>query len=450
MEHGRIADPAVFESSGIAVSRRFEGVFWTHNDDGPPTLFAVDLDGRRIRSFGLPVPNYDWEDIALDQQRNLYLLDNTSKNDSRHQTLIHVLPEPDPFTQDHVDSVETFGVRYVDEGQDTECLFVWDAEVFLITKPWDGSAPRIYVADKMKNSVAALVGELSGETKAMITGGDISEDGQLVALCSYRAIFIFEIGSDLKESLLRNPLVCRMNAGQIEGISWKGRDLILTNEQGSIYWVKEAEWRLQEAPFQTFPHEEIPYYSPGELKDVLPVDWESGTWLNGDELERMGRVAWSESGLHVGIQVPGHLVVPPLDREEPEDLDHWFTPGRIYVLINPKGDRRLSFGSNDRCVVVGSESGDVMNCEERTLLPATYIQSKTVAPPWIKVERAGQWVLVTLTRHGPGLEQLRAGKKMGFNLVIIEENGTTLSWAPLMLDFSWDAPSFWGLIELVD
>jgi len=97
MEYARIADPDVVESSGVAVSRRFENVFWTHNDDGPPLVFAVGLDGEKIRSFELPVRNCDWEDIALDTNDNLYLLDNTSRDDDLHRTLIHVFPRTGPI-----------------------------------------------------------------------------------------------------------------------------------------------------------------------------------------------------------------------------------------------------------------------------------------------------------------------------------------------------------------
>jgi hypothetical protein len=443
--HASIADPAVLESSGIAVSRRFPDLFWTHNDDGPALLFAVGLDGRSIRSYELPVRNHDWEDIALDEKDNLYLLDNTSRDDDQYRTVIHVFREPDPYRDAGVGTVESFEVRYEDSGHDTETLIVRKDRVFLVTKPWDGSEPRVYVADNMKDGVAVLLGTLS--YKAMITGGDITEDGRLVALSSYRALFIFEGEGDPQEILLSDPLVCPLNAGQIEGISWKGRDLILTNEQRAIFWVKESEWRAREAPREAFPTVQVPRYTP---EGNNPAAWDLGTWLDGDELAGMGRIAWSEKGLHVAIQLPKGLEVSSLENGRQEDLDSWFLPGRVYVLINPRGDRQLAFGSNDRCIVVGSQSGGGLNCESRTLLPATHIQRSTISPPWIRIERQDRWLLVTLTPEGPGLDKMQPGRTMGFNLVIIGKTGKVLSWAPLTLDFSWDAPSFWGLIELVD
>ena len=446
MEHAKIMDPAITESSGIVVSRRFDDLFWTHNDDGSPTLFAVGLDGRSIRSYELPIHNHDWEDIALDENGYLYLLDNTSRDDDRFRTLVHVLPEPDPFTSEEAGPVETFEILYEGDGHDTETLIVWQDNVFLVTKPWDGTAPRVYVAENRRNSVAQLLGTLP--ERAMITGGDVSTDGKMVALSSYRALFIFE-GNHPRESLLSDPLICPLNAGQIEGISWRGRDLILTNEQGVIFWVKESDWRTHDAPRRAFPTVQVPRYDPGSLGDSIPPDWEQGTWLDGEEMGRMGRISWSENGIHLGIRLPNGLEVAPLDVGPGEDLDHWFLPGRIYVLINPRGDRQLAFGSNDRCIVLGGQ-GNVLSCESRTLLPATYIQNRKQSPPWIKIVREGRWILVTLTSEGPGLEKVQTGDSIGFNLVIIGETGKILSWAPLMLEFSWDAPSFWGLIELVE
>jgi hypothetical protein len=98
---------------------------------------------------------------------------------------------------------------------------------------------------------------------------------------------------------------------------------------------------------------------------------------------------------------------------------------------------------------VGTKEGAV-SCEVRTLLPATVIQNSESAPAWINLEARGPWILVTLTRDGPGLQELKAGQRMGFNIVVVGEKGQIISWMPLTLDFSWDAPSFWGLVELVD
>jgi hypothetical protein len=92
----------------------------------------------------------------------------------------------------------------------------------------------------------------------------------------------------------------------------------------------------------------------------------------------------------------------------------------------------------------------MVSCQVKKLLPATVIQYSEPSPPWVEVETRGRWILVTLTCDAPGLEGLETGQQMGFNILVVGEKGQIISWAPLTLEFSWDAPSFWGLVELID
>src|SRR5882724_8681160 len=59
--------PRLVESSGVAVSRAYPGVLWTHNDSGDrPYLYATDLRGSDRGALLVPgAENVDWEDIAL-------------------------------------------------------------------------------------------------------------------------------------------------------------------------------------------------------------------------------------------------------------------------------------------------------------------------------------------------------------------------------------------------
>ena len=59
--------PRVVESSGVAASRAYPGVLWTHNDSGDgPYLYATTLDGRDLGWLLVPgAEAIDWEDIAL-------------------------------------------------------------------------------------------------------------------------------------------------------------------------------------------------------------------------------------------------------------------------------------------------------------------------------------------------------------------------------------------------
>src|SRR5438876_6301733 len=59
--------PRLVESSGVAVSRAYPGVLWTHNDSGDgPYLYATDLRGTDRGALLVPgAQAIDWEDMSL-------------------------------------------------------------------------------------------------------------------------------------------------------------------------------------------------------------------------------------------------------------------------------------------------------------------------------------------------------------------------------------------------
>ena len=59
-------DPALAESSGLAVSGRHPGVLWTHGDGGSVAeVIAVDSRGRSVATVTLPgIDPYDPEALA--------------------------------------------------------------------------------------------------------------------------------------------------------------------------------------------------------------------------------------------------------------------------------------------------------------------------------------------------------------------------------------------------
>jgi hypothetical protein len=56
------------EASGLAVSRRSNGIIWTHNDSGNASvLFALSPTGMVQTSMNVPARMRDWEDISAGQ-----------------------------------------------------------------------------------------------------------------------------------------------------------------------------------------------------------------------------------------------------------------------------------------------------------------------------------------------------------------------------------------------
>jgi len=447
---GRITDPALSESSGLVQSTRFDDVLWTHNDDGPPLLFAIRANGEVIRTYRLEqLTNHDWEDIAA-YEGKLYLYDNLSRFDGSNRGIIHILREPDPLREVSAEILSSIEINLPLSGEDIETILIRDGSVYLVSKPWDSSRPRVYGLDKLENGTFAhRLAELP--VLAMITSGDISKDGRRIAILSYRAVFIFEGRGPVEQILRSEPLICPLNAGQAEGVTWRGNDLLISTEQGNIFLVPSSSWKHRQAPFLRCPIIELPFI-PTRPKIQRPLeDWPAGAWLYSQNLDNSrynGRVAWNDSGLYIGIELDPEIDIAPLDRFRRFDFDNWFDPGRIYLAFNPSGTRPMSFGPDDRCIVIGKKDDGTISALAMVLRPATYIEKSEELPDWITVRRSGARFLVSFTAETPGILPLRENREYGFNLLITGSSGQIFSWAPLTTQFPWDAPSIWGLVTL--
>ena len=99
--------PRLVESSGVAVSRAYPGVLWTHNDSGDgPYLYATDLRGTDRGALLVPgAQAIDWEDMSLgpcpvafrlQPRACVYLADSGDNMEFRPFVTIYAVPEPPP------------------------------------------------------------------------------------------------------------------------------------------------------------------------------------------------------------------------------------------------------------------------------------------------------------------------------------------------------------------
>jgi hypothetical protein len=223
--------PRVVESSGVAVSRAYPGVLWTHNDSGDgPYLYATDLRGSNRGALLVPgAVAIDWEDISLgpcpvafalqtrptrhDAETCIYLADTGDNLEFRPFVTIYAIPEPTPPER----ASDTLGttrapavlqLRYPDGAHDVEAIYVSprDTAVYLVSKGRGGTI-RLYRVDRSAwhvtdttsdVAVATLVQTLdirpSAEAGRQITAGAVRSDGRVVALRTYGEIYLFYPG----------------------------------------------------------------------------------------------------------------------------------------------------------------------------------------------------------------------------------------------------------------
>jgi len=248
---GRFDTRTLPEASGIVKSRRHPGIFWVHNDSGnPPAIFAIHRDGTIVREFRLGVPNIDWEDIAADDQGHLYVGDIGNNGGLLPVRAVYRIDEPDPGKpagQPLRPSVSVFyGFSRADRF-DAEGL-VFEASTgsaVIVAKRFDGREAELFAiplnppAPLLRPASLRRIGVLPGFVEPA-TGASLSEDGQLLAVCSSAVTRVYRRKDDPGWSLLAEV---RYDSLPIEGITWDGRDLILVSEGRGIDRIAEATWR---------------------------------------------------------------------------------------------------------------------------------------------------------------------------------------------------------------
>lgn len=234
----------VHESSGVAVSRRHAGIFWTHNDSGDPIIYAINAEGQsagRVQVSGARVE--DWEDIALAPCAGgdcLYIADIGDNDAKRPFVTVYRVPEPAPG-EAQTRPAEPLQASYPDGAQDAEAMFVHDSRIYILTKGETGPVALYrFPASAQPGKTVQLerVREFAGDDikrKERITGADASPDGRWIAVRTVRNLALYPaqdfVGSggqapremDLKE----------LNEAQGEGIGFTPEGaLILTSEGG--------------------------------------------------------------------------------------------------------------------------------------------------------------------------------------------------------------------------
>ncbi len=215
--------PAVLnEASGLAASRRTDGLLWSHNDSGgEPVLYALDETGKlrgQLRLTG--EHNIDWEDIAsfeFDGRAWLVVADTGDNDAKRHDCSLLVVAEPDPanLSPDHELTATVawrVPIRYPGGPRDCEAVAVdtREGKFYLLSKrtvPAElytlplrppggtvvpaatrvGQVTRIPLPDAQQNVLPIPTGRYRAEPTAM----SYSPDGSVAVVLTYGDVWLF-------------------------------------------------------------------------------------------------------------------------------------------------------------------------------------------------------------------------------------------------------------------
>ena len=213
-----LQDPVLTEVSGVAASRVHPPVLWVHNDSGgEPAAYAISPQGEALGAY--PVDGAtatDWEDIAVGPgpERGtsyLYLGDIGDNGSSRDQITVYRVAEPTKApdgTGAPLTGTETFSLHYPGGAVDAEALLVdpKSGDLFIIDKEYTSGIGKVFRvakaqlvdgADVTMEEVASFTlspdDEKSGSglPGTIITGADVSPDGSIVLVRTYRRVLAF-------------------------------------------------------------------------------------------------------------------------------------------------------------------------------------------------------------------------------------------------------------------
>lgn len=238
----------VRECSGIAKSNQFENVFWVHNDSASGSdLYAIDRSGKLLSIIPTSIPNTDWEDIATDNDGNLFIGDFGNFSNTRRNLAIHSLAEPDPSANHSGVAYQSFPFAYPDQNDfppqkrlfDCEALFWADGNLFLLTKSLGDTNTRLYRFNELKENELNTPERIGFfDIGPPVTAADASPDGKRLAVLTTRSIWIFDRPAKGWNYLDGTARFNKIEAGQCEAICWDGpKQLIIANENRELFSV---------------------------------------------------------------------------------------------------------------------------------------------------------------------------------------------------------------------
>jgi len=249
---GRIADPRITESSGLAASRKHAGVFWTHNDGGGPkrqVLYAIDRAGNTKASFPISgVAIHDWEDIAIDGAGRLFLGDLGNNDGMRDELAVYEIDEPDPAqAAKFVEVKGGWRLRYPADTQrfDCESLFVWQDHGYVVSKVFKDARAQIFRFSLNTREPQTLELVATMKIDSPVTGATISADGNLLGLVAKNGAYVYRIDGDVARADQRKPKSTKFAQMQIEGCTFVSEGLLATCEGREILLFTSPAFRMK-------------------------------------------------------------------------------------------------------------------------------------------------------------------------------------------------------------
>jgi len=245
---GTIVEPLdMVESSGLAASKRYPGIIWTHGDGSSRFLFSMRTNGVYIRSFPVMTSFVDWEDIMADDSGNLYLADTGSDGAQRSHVAIHRVREPNPERSSNVQVERTWYVRFPGTRQNCEAFFVLNGRGYLVTKEELGGSVTIYdfaLANRARSILLQRVTTV--DIPGDVTAAAISADSARLALLTDDGPVVYKINGSVNTIRSSVAYFRPFPANTlIEGATFIGGGLMVSSEAGELFLFTDPQFQTR-------------------------------------------------------------------------------------------------------------------------------------------------------------------------------------------------------------
>ncbi len=190
----QLTDDRITESSGLALSREYDGIAYTINDSGnAPLVFAIDIaTGRTVGVTRVEGGDLvDTEAMAIDSAGTLWIADTGDNNENRTDAALYALPEQG--RGDHTVTAKRYPITYDSDSRNVEALLVnpvTGAKV-LISKGL--LAGTIYALPGMLSEGGRNVAVAQDEVgPSMVTDATFSADGSRALVRSYTSLYLLD------------------------------------------------------------------------------------------------------------------------------------------------------------------------------------------------------------------------------------------------------------------
>jgi hypothetical protein len=250
LQIGTISNRRITESSGVVASRQYPGLLWTHNDGGGPRkqiLFALRREGESLAEFRVTgALLHDWEDIAIDDEKHLFVGDIGNNDAKRTQLAVYQIDEPDPKSSSSAVIVTRgWQLRFAGAPFDCESLFVWRGQGYVISKVFKDRRAEIYrfpLQAQKEPAVLEWVARLPIDSP--VTGADISADGKRLGVVCKAGAYVFRLkGADVSRAASAKFHYTKFRHEHIEGCCFVPDGLLATAESREIYLFTDAAFR---------------------------------------------------------------------------------------------------------------------------------------------------------------------------------------------------------------